>query len=97
VLTVKVLKEGVHSGDSSGIVPDSFRIARNLLSRVEDPYTGEIINDFQVTIPPHRYQQLVDTATSVKSGINRRFPLLDKMDPANLDPVKAYIASTWEA
>jgi hypothetical protein len=28
VVTVKVLKEGVHSGDASGIVPSSFRILR---------------------------------------------------------------------
>ncbi len=32
-LTVRVLTEGVHSGDASGIVPSSFRIARALLSR----------------------------------------------------------------
>ena len=28
LLTVEVLEEGVHSGDASGVVPDSFRIAR---------------------------------------------------------------------
>lgn len=35
-LNVEVLTEGVHSGDASGIVPDSFRIARNLLERIEN-------------------------------------------------------------
>ena len=39
-LTVKVLSEGVHSGDASGIVPSSFRILRDLLSRIEDEDTG---------------------------------------------------------
>ena len=39
-LTVEVLEEGVHSGDASGVVPDSFRLARSLLSRVEDAATG---------------------------------------------------------
>ena len=42
-LTVRVLTEGVHSGDASGIVPSSFRIARQLLSRLEDERTGEIL------------------------------------------------------
>jgi len=37
-LKVQVLEEGVHSGDASGVVPDSFRIARALLSRVEDAH-----------------------------------------------------------
>ncbi len=39
--SVKVLSEGVHSGDASGIVPSSFRILRELLSRLEDETTGE--------------------------------------------------------
>ncbi|MEP6633146.1 MAG: M20/M25/M40 family metallo-hydrolase, partial [Luteimonas sp.] len=34
--TVRVLEEGVHSGDASGIVPSSFRLLRQLLSRIED-------------------------------------------------------------
>src|SRR5690606_31817994 len=42
-LKVQVLTEGVHSGDASGIVPSSFRIARALLSRLEDEKTGAIL------------------------------------------------------
>jgi acetylornithine deacetylase/succinyl-diaminopimelate desuccinylase-like protein len=34
-LTVQTMLEGAHSGTSSGIVPSSFRICRELLSRVE--------------------------------------------------------------
>lgn len=37
-----VLTEGVHSGDASGVVGDSFRILRNLLERIENQTTGEI-------------------------------------------------------
>src|SRR5438093_13555679 len=33
-LTIDVLSEGVHSGDASGVVPSSFRIARHLLDRL---------------------------------------------------------------
>src|SRR6187397_3117685 len=42
-LTVEVLKEGVHSGDASGIIPSSFRILRSLLARLENAETGEIL------------------------------------------------------
>ena len=42
-LTVDVLTEGVHSGDASGVVPSSFRIARKLLDRLEDAATGWIL------------------------------------------------------
>lgn len=41
-LKVKVLNEGVHSGMASGLVPSCFRIARELLNRLEDVQTGEI-------------------------------------------------------
>ena len=41
-LTVRVLTEGVHSGAASGIVPSSFRILRQLLSRIEDEATGRM-------------------------------------------------------
>ena len=44
-MKVEVLKEGVHSGGASGHVPSSFRIARSLLSRLEDEKTGEILID----------------------------------------------------
>lgn len=42
-LKVSVLTEGVHSGDASGVVPSSFRIARQLLGRLESAETGEIL------------------------------------------------------
>lgn len=35
-LKVKILNDGVHSGDSSGIVPSTFKIVNLLLDRLED-------------------------------------------------------------
>ncbi len=42
-LRVDVLRHGVHSGMAGGIVPSSFRLVRQLLSRVEDPETGRVL------------------------------------------------------
>lgn len=74
-LTVDVLTEGVHSGDASGIVPDSFRIIRELLNRIEDPKTGKCHQAFTVNIPPVRYQEAMEAYEKVPEGVNR-FPLL---------------------
>lgn len=41
-LSVSVVKNGLHFGDGSGIVPSSFRILRILLDRIEDSETGII-------------------------------------------------------
>ena len=43
VLKVEILTEGVHSGDASGLVPSSFRIMRQVLDRLEDSKTGELL------------------------------------------------------
>ena len=42
-VTVGVLEDGRHSGSASGVVPSSFRILRQLLDRLEDATTGEIL------------------------------------------------------
>lgn len=59
-LTVEVLTEGVHSGDASGIVPDSFRVARDVLDRIEDSKTGVVAKEFTVNVPPVRYTEAYD-------------------------------------
>ena len=52
VLTVDVLTEGVHSS-ASGIIASSFRIARRVLSRLEDEATGMILpREFHADVPP---------------------------------------------
>src|ERR1700735_4425987 len=54
-LTVEILSEGVHSGHASGIVPSSFRIFRQLLSRLEDEATGSVRPEaFYAPIPAAR-------------------------------------------
>ena len=43
---IKVLTEGIHSGDASGLVPSSFRILRHVLDRLEDMREDLNHNDF---------------------------------------------------
>jgi len=42
-LTASVLDHGVHSGLAGGVVPDSFRLVRRLLDRIEDADTGDLL------------------------------------------------------
>jgi acetylornithine deacetylase/succinyl-diaminopimelate desuccinylase-like protein len=60
-LKVEVLSEGVHSGDASGVVPSSFRILRQLLARLENADTGEVI------IPALKAEIPVDRVSQAKS------------------------------
>mmetsp|Transcript_45787 Transcript_45787/g.109723 ORF Transcript_45787/g.109723 Transcript_45787/m.109723 type:complete len:564 (+) Transcript_45787:96-1787(+) len=59
ILEVGVLEEGFHSGIGGGIVPDAFRVARQLLARVEDPATGRIlVPELHTKIPLERQHQM---------------------------------------
>jgi acetylornithine deacetylase/succinyl-diaminopimelate desuccinylase-like protein len=95
VLTVEVLTEGVHSGAASGIVPSSFRIARQLLSRIEDERTGAVMQDFHVEIPPARSAEARAVAGVLGRDIAGRFPLVEGMRYAQDDPVTLLLAGTW--
>src|SRR5262249_49235077 len=54
-VTIRVLNEGVHSGSASGVVPSSFRIFRQLLSRLEGEKTGAIVpEELYAHIPARR-------------------------------------------
>ncbi|MEW6168234.1 MAG: M20 family metallopeptidase [Pseudomonadota bacterium] len=95
-LRVDVLTEGVHSGDASGIVPSSFRIVRELLSRLEDSGNGEIRPDeFYVEIPPQRIEQAQLAAQTLGSEVYAKFPFVDGMQPANADLTELILNRTW--
>jgi acetylornithine deacetylase/succinyl-diaminopimelate desuccinylase-like protein len=95
-LTVKVLEEGVHSGDASGIVPSSFRILRNVLSRLEDAATGKIVpQELFVDIPAQRIEQARQTAQVLGEDVYSKFPFVDGMRPVESDPVELVLNRTW--
>jgi len=94
-LSVDVLSEGIHSG-ATGIVASSFRIVRQLLSRLEDEGSGEIRpRDLHVEIPPGRVQQARDVAGAIGSDLGARLPLLPGMRTVHADPVELVLGHTW--
>ncbi|HLM52324.1 MAG TPA: M20/M25/M40 family metallo-hydrolase, partial [Pseudoxanthomonas sp.] len=95
-LSVKVLSEGVHSGDASGIVPSSFRILRSLLSRLEDEATGAIrADDLSVEIPEERRRQAAKVAEVLGDEVHGKFPFLPGMRPMGGDLTELVLNRTW--
>jgi acetylornithine deacetylase/succinyl-diaminopimelate desuccinylase-like protein len=95
VLTVQVLEEGIHSG-ATGIVPSSFRVLRQLLARLEDERTGEILpRSLQVTIPADRVEQARAVAGVLGENLFRRYPVLPGVRPAVEDPAELVLNFTW--
>ena len=81
-LIVELIREGVHSGDASGVVPDSFRVLRALLSRLEDQETGEILPpEFYVPISNQRLRQVAESAAILGSDVYAKFPFHEGVRP----------------
>ncbi len=95
-LTVRVLEEGVHSGDASGVVPSSFRILRDLLTRLEDPQTGMIRPlELYAQVPPQRVQQAQKAAEVLGEAIWSKFPFVKGMRPVTDDLPELVLNRTW--
>jgi acetylornithine deacetylase/succinyl-diaminopimelate desuccinylase-like protein len=107
-LKVQVLTEGVHSGDASGLVPSSFRIARQLLDRLEDCQTGRLLPaSLHCDIPADRLEQAQATATILGDALYQHFPwapqsgdgrdgdVNGRVQPSTIDPLRALLARTW--
>lgn len=94
--TVKVLAEGVHSGDASGIVPSSFRLIRQLLSRIEDEKTGRIlVEGLHAEIPAARLEQAKKCAEVLGTAVYDKFPFLPGMKPMADDLTELVLNRTW--
>ncbi len=77
-LTVGVLEEGRHSGSASGVVPSSFRIVRQLLDRLEDASTGEIlVPELHAPIPASHVAAAHDIAEEFGDLLAEDFPTLE--------------------
>jgi acetylornithine deacetylase/succinyl-diaminopimelate desuccinylase-like protein len=95
-LRVDVLSEGVHSGDASGIVPSSFRLLRQLLARLEDIKTGEVIvKELHGDIPAERIVQAKVAAKALGDQVYAKFPFVKGMRPATDDLVELVLNRTW--
>ena len=108
-LEVKILEEGVHSGDAGGVVPSSFRIARAILDRIDDSRTGVVKPAaFNGEIPADRLEQAKQAAAILGDATWKRFPWASSCcddpatasifaEPVTRDPVEVVLNRTWRA
>ncbi len=95
-LRVDVLSEGVHSGDASGVVCSSFRVARQLLNRLEDIDTGAILPAaLQQEIPSARVEQAGVAAEVLGDSVHGKFPFVEGMKPMAEDLTELILNRTW--
>jgi len=97
-LRVRVLTEGVHSGMATGIAPTPFRILAQLLARLENPVTGDLLLDeLQVPLPADRRAQAVAAARVLGDEVAARLPWAMGVNALSNDPTELIINNTWRA
>jgi len=97
-LRVRVLTEGVHSGMATGIAATPFRIVSQLMARLENAVTGDVlIDELQVAIPTDRRAQITAAAQVLGSTVSGKLPFARGVRPVSNDPVELLINSTWRA
>jgi len=95
-LKVQVSSAGVHSGSAGGIIPSSFRIIRQLLERIENSNTGEILlKELQVEIPEQRRKQAEQAAQILGEEIFTAFPFAPGVKPASQALAELVLNRAW--
>ena len=90
-LSVKVSSVGVHSGHGSGVMPSSFRLARQLLSRIEDENTGEIKPEWLHIEITDKMKEQATKIIEMNSESTDDFPLLDGVEKQVNDPLDIFL------
>ncbi|WP_106184904.1 M20/M25/M40 family metallo-hydrolase [Umezawaea tangerina] len=95
-VTVRVLDSGLHSGMASGIVPSSFRIARQLLDRLEDSATGEVlVREMHVDIPENRLAEVREAIAAVPGTLTQTVPFAGGTTAVIQDEVELGLNGGW--
>jgi acetylornithine deacetylase/succinyl-diaminopimelate desuccinylase-like protein len=95
-LSVRMLSEGAHSGLAAGIAAAPFRIAQQLLQRLEDSLTGELrLPALCAELPADRRQQLAASAAVLGAQILDKIPFVKGARPMSDDPLELLLNNTW--
>ncbi len=95
-LRVRVLTEGVHSGMATGIAPTAFRILEQLLARIENPVTGDLLlEELQVNLPQDRRLQAMAAAKVLGDEVAGKLPWVKGAHALSDDPAELIINNSW--
>lgn len=95
VLSIDILKQGVHSGTGSGVAPSCFMVLRQLLDRIEDKNTGKILLDeLFVKIPEQRIDQVKLSAEMLRDEVYS-LTFCEGVKPVSNDLVELILNRTW--
>jgi len=96
--TIECGAAGYHSGEVGGIVPETFRIVRTLLDRLDSKETGEVIAELQCEAPQWKLDEAKALAALAGKTMHDKYAVVEGVKYCSEDNLeKLYLKSTWEA
>ena len=95
-LTVECGKVGYHSGETGGVIPETFRIVRSLLDRIDEPLTGKVCQDFQKEVPAAKRKEAEYLAKKYGSQLYSTYELHEGVQTMSQNDLEEqYLNKTW--
>jgi len=76
-VTVKAAKGGYHSGEVGGFVPETFRVLRHLLDRIDDSKTGNVMKELETELPSYAEPEAKRMAELMKKDLAIKYKMED--------------------
>lgn len=94
--TIDVGLTSYHSGEVGGVVPETFRIFRRLLSRLDNEETGKVDSAFDTETPEWKLKEAEELASQLGTSLYDKFPLHDGVKAMEQDNLaELYLNGTW--
>lgn len=97
-MKVEIGTAGYHSGEVGGIVPETFRVVRQLIDRLDDAKTGKVLEELRVEVPDWKQKEAEFMANLSGTDMYTKYGVQEGAKYCNQDDLVAmYLASNWEA
>lgn len=94
-LTVQAGKGGYHSGEVGGVVPETFRVCRELLSRLDDTKTGRVIDELHTEMPSYAIKEAEAMSELAGREMLTKYKMVEGVQYQDENLVEAYLNQTW--
>lgn len=97
-VTVSAGKGGYHSGEVGGIVPETFRVLRHLLNRLDDPLTGKAMKELETEMPAYARPEAERMVALSGDEMCKKYNMEPGVKYCSQDDlVEMYLNNTWRA
>jgi acetylornithine deacetylase/succinyl-diaminopimelate desuccinylase-like protein len=97
-VTVSAGKGGYHSGEVGGIVPETFRVMRHLLNRLDDPLTGKVMPELETELPAYARPEAERMVALSGDEMMKKYKMEEGVEYCSQDnQAEMYLNNTWRA